>query len=89
MNSEARSVNSEGLRFLNMIGRLKLTPRTGWVYSGIGDAGGFSPNRVESVADHSWRMAASCLLYSGDPELDTGKMMRLAVVHDIAEVLLL
>mmetsp|Transcript_22689 Transcript_22689/g.46505 ORF Transcript_22689/g.46505 Transcript_22689/m.46505 type:complete len:305 (-) Transcript_22689:57-971(-) len=74
---------AEGLRFLNLIGQLKSTPRTGWVYRGVGD---FS--RIESVADHSWRMAAAAFLFSGDPTLDVGKIVQLAVLHDVAEAII-
>jgi 5'-deoxynucleotidase YfbR-like HD superfamily hydrolase len=72
---------SEGLRYLNLIGHLKNTPRTGWVYNGVGNI-----TRVESVADHSWRMSAAAFIFADDPQIDVGKMIRLAVVHDMAEV---
>jgi len=72
---------SEGLKFLNLIGKLKGTKRTGWVYSGVEEL-----TRVESVADHSWRMSVAAFLYANDPAVDIGKMIRLAVVHDMAEV---
>ena len=44
-----------------MAGQLKSVKRTGWVYRGVEDAG----TRVESVADHSWRMAAASFLLTG------------------------
>lgn len=71
---------SKGLEFLNLIGRLKGQLRTGWVYSKVNEL-----QRVESVADHSWRMSMAAFLFSDDPLIDVGKMIRLAVVHDMAE----
>ena len=65
-----------GVAFAKLIGKLKSTPRTGWVRRGI--------PLCESVADHSWRVAALSLLLEGT-DLDVGKCMQLAVVHDIAE----
>jgi putative hydrolase of HD superfamily len=40
--------------FARLIGRLKITPRTGWVRRGV--------PKYESVADHSWRVAALSFL---------------------------
>lgn len=70
---------SAALEFARLIGRLKTTPRTGWVRRGV--------PRYESVADHSWRVAAlSLLLASSSPEpIDVARCMQLAVVHDMAE----
>jgi putative hydrolase of HD superfamily len=61
--------------FARLIGRLKTTPRTGWVRRGV--------PRYESVADHSWRVAALAFLLKGD--VDVAKCLSLAVVHDMAE----
>ena len=87
------------IEFAHLIGRLKTTPRTGWVRRGV--------PRYESVADHSWRVAALSLLLAQpqpppvenrrhdttDPSttaeaaasLDVAKCMQLALVHDLAE----
>ena len=82
------------LEFLRLAGKLKGTVRTGWVYSGVGEA--FSCKRVESVADHSWRMSVASLLYTGVPcsddeatrrHYDVAKMCQMAALHDIAEAL--
>jgi putative hydrolase of HD superfamily len=48
------------LEFASLIGRLKTTPRTGWVRRGV--------PRYESVADHSWRVAALSLLLLADQQ---------------------
>jgi putative hydrolases of HD superfamily len=68
------------LNYLKYAGGLKRTPRTGWVYSGVREH-----TRVESVSDHSWRMAAAAFLFAGDPSYNVGKMIQMAVLHDIAE----
>lgn len=78
------------LSFLNLAGKLKNVPRTGWVRRGLSEV-----CRVESVADHSWRMSAAAFLLSntptsnekGAPMLDVGKVVQLAVLHDIAEAI--
>ena len=56
---------ASALEFLRLAGRLKGTVRTGWVYSGVGET--FTCRRVESVADHSWRMTIAAFLYSNVP----------------------
>lgn len=60
-NTNANSADSAALSFLRLAGQLKGVKRTGWVYRGVEDAGA----RVESVADHSWRMAAAAFLLTG------------------------
>jgi putative hydrolases of HD superfamily len=54
------------LEFARLIGRLKVTPRTGWVRRGV-------PMRYESVADHSWRVAALSLLLLVDSNQEDDK----------------
>ncbi len=56
---------------------LKALPRTGWVRSGVS-----SP---ESVAAHSWGVAWLVLALL-PPELDRGRALAYAVLHDLAEV---
>ena len=60
-------------------GRLKTTPRTGWLQRGV--------TRAESVADHSHGVAVAalmlCDLVEGD--VDRGAVLTMAVVHDLAE----
>jgi putative hydrolases of HD superfamily len=68
---------AKAVEFAHLIGRLKTTPRTGWVRRGV--------PRYESVADHSWRVAALAMLLHGRDDLDAAKCMQLAVVHDLAE----
>jgi putative hydrolases of HD superfamily len=65
------------IEFAQMVGRLKTTPRTGWVRRNV-------PG-YESVADHSWRVAVLSLLLDGTPYLNATKVMQLALIHDLAE----
>ncbi len=75
-------------RFLHRVGRLKATPRTGWLDRGISQA------ETESVADHSFRVALVAWLAAsvapetaGAPALDADRILRLALIHDLAEAL--
>jgi putative hydrolases of HD superfamily len=63
------------------IATLKLLPRTGWLQRGI-------PN-AESVAEHTFGVATLALLI-GDTigGLDRGKLLAIAMLHDLAEALL-
>ena len=70
------------LDFIQEIGVLKNIPRTGWRFRGIKDA--------ESVADHCYRvsllsMMLADVLKAEDIPLDVEKVMRLALLHEIAE----
>lgn len=60
---------------------LKLLPRTGWLQRGIPYA--------ESVAEHTFGVAVLALLV-GDcvAGIDRGKLLAIALVHDLAEALL-
>jgi putative hydrolase of HD superfamily len=60
---------------------LKLLPRTGWLQRGL--------RNVESIADHTFGVATLALLV-GDlyPELDRGKLLATALLHDMAEALI-
>ena len=70
------------LDFIEEIGVLKNLSRTGWRFRGIKDA--------ESIADHCYRVSllsmilADVLTEQGVP-LDVEKVMRLALLHEIAE----
>ena len=70
------------LNFIEEIGALKLFPRMGWVVDGIKNA--------ESVAEHCYRMSLLSMVLSDTLvekgiNLDTEKVMRLALLHEIAE----
>ena len=68
------------LQFFLMSGRLKAEMRRGWVKK-LGMA------RPESVADHSYRTALITMLFSDSLGLDTGKALRLALLHDLPEAI--
>jgi len=57
--------------------RLKELPRAGWVRAGVPAA--------ESVAAHSWGVAWLALVLC-PPGLDRGRVLAMAVLHDLAEV---
>lgn len=78
------------LTVLDRAGDLKLLPRTGWLLAGIGNP--------ESVAEHSYAVALLALMLAEtvnqEPaaealttSLDTGKVLRLALLHDLGESL--
>jgi putative hydrolase of HD superfamily len=75
--SENKSQAESAVEFARLIGRLKVTPRTGWVRRGV--------PKWESVADHSWRVAALSLLLPNDYDLK--KCIAMGVLHDVAESL--
>jgi putative hydrolase of HD superfamily len=41
--------------------------------------------QAESVADHSWRVAALCMLLQQESSIDITKAMEMAILHDLAE----
>ena len=67
------------IKFLEIAGILKRTPRTGWI-----DVGVYQP---ESVADHTFRTAFLCLLYADIKNLDSLKLLRMALIHDLPEAI--
>lgn len=68
------------LQFFMMSGRLKSEMRRGWVKK-------LGMDRPESVADHSYRTALITLIFSDSLGLDTGKALRLALLHDLPEAI--
>lgn len=73
------TLRPEDVAFVERAIALKRTLRAGWTrVPGV--------PRVESVADHSWGVALLALLASErDPTLDRGKLLTLALAHDLAE----
>ena len=65
------------VKLLKISGILKRTKRTGWVDVGI--------DQPESVADHSFRTALLCMIYADLQNLDTLKLLRMALLHDLPE----
>ena len=69
-------------RWPALILELKRVRRQGWLDRGV------EPLDVESVADHSWAVAVlAWLLAAEDPALDRDKVLRLALIHDLAEAI--
>jgi putative hydrolases of HD superfamily len=65
---------------LTSVGRLKSLRRQGWVDRGV--------NAPESVSDHSFRLALMALIVgSRDPDIDTNRAVRIALVHDLPEAI--
>ncbi|CAN1839366.1 5'-deoxynucleotidase hdd1, partial [Linum perenne] len=76
-NGSSSSVSSS-IDFLTFCHRLKTTKRQGWVNHGI--------NGAESIADHMYRMALMSLVVGDLPGVNRERCMKIAIVHDIAEV---
>ena len=74
------------LDFVQLAGQLRETKRTGWEREGVGR---FVAPRVESVAEHSWRMALLSLLLATQAggAVDSGRCVLIALVHDLAETI--
>ncbi len=67
------------LDFLLQANRLKTTPRTGWAQRGV--------PQVESVADHTCGVALTALTLAEiiPGSWDRGKILQMAILHDLAE----
>lgn len=65
------------INFLKIVGRLKKVKRTGWVVAGI--------KNPESVAEHSYRLAVFCMVLAKKFNLNTEKLIKMALIHDLAE----
>ncbi|MBS7626374.1 HD domain-containing protein [Candidatus Bathyarchaeota archaeon] len=66
------------LRFIHDVGRIKSVIRTGWREKvGI--------EKPESVADHIYRTAVISMIISDLEGFDTEKVLRMALLHDLAE----
>lgn len=64
---------------LLVLSRLKTMVRTGWVESKI-----INP---ESVADHSFNVALLAFLLAEDGKVNRNKVLKMALVHDLAEAI--
>lgn len=66
------------IAFFRAAERLKDTMRSGRTPDG----------RLESVADHTWRLCLMAVALEGDlPDIDTGRLLRMLVVHDLGEAI--
>lgn len=69
----------ELLAFFGLVGELKRLPRQGWVDRGI--------PAPESVADHTYRMALMAWTLGAQAGLDTARLVKMVLVHDLPEAL--
>ena len=68
------------LALFHKIGELKSLPRTGWSRVGVPE------DDVESVAEHTFRTCFIAMVLGDILKFDTGKLLKLALLHDVAEV---
>lgn len=79
LNKTTNSNFHDLIRFFQVTGRLKRTPRSGWVEVGI--------PQPESVADHLFRTAILCMIYADLEDLNQLKLLRMALIHDLPEAI--
>lgn len=82
-NKNIKAAASSAIDFLTVSRGLKTQLRTGWVRQEANP-------RIESVADHSWRISLMAMVAgfsssSEDNNIDTNKCIQMALVHDLAE----
>ncbi len=68
----------ELLNFLIKVGKLKKMPRRGWVINQI--------KNPESIADHTFRATMMSWIFGKEKGLNTGKIVKMALIHDLCEV---
>ncbi|KAI0988336.1 hypothetical protein GJ496_000328 [Pomphorhynchus laevis] len=71
------------LSFLLHVGQLKRTYRVGWLVTGLS-----KDLRVESIAEHSFRVAMMAMCFTSSSEfktLDRQRCVEMAMIHDLAE----
>jgi putative hydrolase of HD superfamily len=84
--SEKKTTAGDGARELLEVileaNELKVIPRMGWMVRGIRDG--------ESVAEHSYAVALIAMLVADRMEIDVdvGKLLRIALLHDLPEHML-
>ena len=71
--------NEELLHLFQEVNKLKHIKRKGWVLRNVAEP--------ESVADHSYRTALIAMFLSDQQELDTEKVIKMALLHDIQEAI--
>lgn len=74
-------IDEKIIEFAKIVGKLKKVERTGWVTTA-------KIQNPESVAEHSYRAAVMGMLISDIKKLDTEKVVRMLLLHDIAEVII-
>ncbi|MFB5628517.1 MAG: HD domain-containing protein [Nitrosarchaeum sp.] len=66
------------LDFLYTSAKLKKIPRQGWIEK-------LAINHPESVADHTYSMAIMGMIFSDMKNYDTGKILKIVLLHDLVE----
>ena len=66
------------LDFFNIIANLKTIPRQGWIDK-------LKIENPESVSDHTFSMSVMAMIFSDIQKLDTLKVLKMSLLHDIAE----
>lgn len=70
----------EFLDLVHLIGNAKFIKRSGWLSHDI--------DEVESMADHSFRLALIAMLFGCvDEKVDITKMIKMALIHDLPEII--
>ncbi|KAL0372558.1 UNVERIFIED_CONTAM: 5'-deoxynucleotidase hdd1 [Sesamum calycinum] len=77
-HAHSSSSPASAIDFLTLCHRLKSTKRKGWINHGI--------KGPESIADHMYRMALMALIADDLPGVNRERCVKIAIVHDIAEV---
>ena len=72
---------SDLVGFIKFILKLKTVKRKGWIYNA-------KILNAESVADHTFSTCALGMLFSDMLQLDTEKVMKMILIHDLAESLI-
>ena len=70
--------NENLISFFHKLGELKAIKRSGWVRCDI--------PKPESVADHSFRCAFMAMVLGDILDVDSERLIKMALIHDIAEV---
>jgi len=73
-----RNILTEMLAFFIEIGKLKRLKRAGWILRGVKDA--------ETVAQHTFQMTIMSWLLGERKGLDTDRIVKIALAHDLCEV---
>ena len=66
------------LNFFNTVANLKTVPRQGWIEK-------LNIQNPESVSDHTYSMTMMSLILSQIKKLDTYKILKMSLIHDLAE----
>jgi putative hydrolase of HD superfamily len=65
------------IKFFDEANQLKKIKRQGWVIDKV--------ENPETVAEHTFRTALMCMFLGKDKNLDMEKVMKMAIIHDLAE----